>query len=47
MSLRDLLERLPIPILQAPLVGASDAALAIAVSRAGGLGGLAAGALAP
>ena len=47
MSLAKLLEALPIPILQAPMVGASDAALAIAVSRAGGLGSLAAGALAP
>ena len=47
MSLRTLLDALPIPIIQAPMVGASDAALAIAVSRAGGLGSLAAGALAP
>ena len=47
MSLRALLDSLPIPILQAPMVGASDGALAIAVSRAGGLGGLAAGTLAP
>lgn len=47
MSLRALLDGLEIPILQAPMVGASDGALAIAVSRAGGLGSLAAGALDP
>lgn len=47
MSLRDLLEGLPIPILQAPMVGASLDGLCIAVSEAGGLGSLAAGALAP
>jgi len=47
MSLRALLEGLEIPILQAPMAGASDDALAIAVSRAGGLGGLAAATLAP
>ena len=47
MSLRALLADLPIPILQAPMVGASDERLAIAVSNAGGLGSLAAGALAP
>jgi nitronate monooxygenase len=47
MSLARLLEALPIPIIQAPMVGASDGALAIAVSRAGGLGTLAGGGLAP
>jgi nitronate monooxygenase len=47
LSLARLLDELAIPIIQAPMVGASDAALAIAVSRAGGLGSLAAGALAP
>jgi nitronate monooxygenase len=47
MSLQALLGRLEIPIIQAPMVGASDGALAIAVSRAGGLGTLAAGTLAP
>lgn len=47
MTLRKLLDGLPIPILQAPMVGASSEALALAVSRAGGLGALAAGATAP
>ena len=47
MSLKALLESLEIPIIQAPMLGASDAALAIAVSGAGGLGSLAAGGLAP
>lgn len=47
MSLRELLDRLPIPILQAPMVGASLDDLCVAVSDAGGLGSLAAGALAP
>lgn len=47
MTLSALLDGLEIPILQAPMVGASDAALAMAVSRAGGMGSLAAGALAP
>jgi nitronate monooxygenase len=47
MSLAALLGALPIPIVQAPMVGASDAALAIAVTRAGGLGTLAAAALPP
>lgn len=47
MSLRQLLEDLPIPILQAPMVGASSAQMALAVSEAGGLGSLAAGAMAP
>lgn len=47
MSLRALLDGLPIPILQAPMVGASPPAMALAVSQAGGMGSLAAGALAP
>jgi nitronate monooxygenase len=47
MSLQALLDGLEIPILQAPMLGASDAKLALAVGRAGGLGSLAAGALAP
>lgn len=47
MSLQALLDGLPIPILQAPMVGASGPELAAAVSRAGGLGSLAAGGLAP
>ena len=47
MSLRALLADLPIPIIQAPMVGASDAVLALTVSAAGGLGTLAAGAMAP
>lgn len=47
MSLAALLESLPIPILQAPMAGASFDAMAVAVSRAGGLGGLAAAGVAP
>ena len=47
MSLASLLAALPVPILQAPMVGASFDALALAVNRAGGMGALAAGALAP
>lgn len=47
MSLAALLEALPIPIVQAPMVGASFDDLAVAVSDAGGLGSLAAGTLAP
>ena len=47
MSLRNLLGALPIPIVQAPMAGASFDAMAIAVSRAGGLGTLAAAAIAP
>lgn len=44
-----LMERLglAIPILQAPMLGATDAKIAIAVSTAGGLGALAAGGLSP
>lgn len=40
MSLDALLDELPIPIVQAPMLGAHDAALAAAVSRAGALGSL-------
>jgi nitronate monooxygenase len=47
MSLRDLLDGLAIPILQAPMVGASSPEMALAVSEAGGMGSLAGGALAP
>ncbi len=46
MSLAALLDALPIPIIQAPMVGASLDGLALAVGRAGGMGTLAAGALA-
>lgn len=44
MSLAALLDALPIPILQAPMVGASSSQMALAVARAGGLGALALGA---
>jgi len=47
MSLRKLLESLPIPIVQAPMAGASSPEMALAVSRAGGLGGVACAAFAP
>lgn len=47
MSLTGLLDALPIPIVQAPMVGASDSRLALCVSRAGGLGALAAGGMSP
>ncbi len=47
MSFRDLLADLPIPIIQAPMVGASFDAMAIAVSRAGAMGSLAAATVAP
>jgi nitronate monooxygenase len=47
MSLAALLESLPIPILQAPMAGASFDAMAIAVSRAGAMGSLAAAGVAP
>ena len=40
MSLASLLDNLPIPIVQAPMLGAHDAELALAVTRAGGLGSL-------
>jgi len=47
MSLAALIAGLPIPILQAPMAGASFDAMAVAVSRAGGLGSLAAASVAP
>jgi len=42
-----LFDKLEIPIIQAPMLGASTLDMALAVSRAGGLGSLAAAALAP
>jgi nitronate monooxygenase len=45
MGLKDLLDGLAIPIVQAPMLGASGAAMAVSVCEAGGLGFLAAGAL--
>jgi nitronate monooxygenase len=47
MSLAKLLESLPIPIVQAPMGGASTPEMALAVSRAGGLGSVAGVAFAP
>ncbi|MDO9246453.1 MAG: nitronate monooxygenase, partial [Phenylobacterium sp.] len=47
MDFKAFLAALPIPILQAPMVGASSPEMAVAVSEAGGLGALGAGALAP
>jgi nitronate monooxygenase len=47
MSLAGLLDALAIPIVQAPMVGASLDGLTVAVSEAGGLGALAAAALPP
>lgn len=47
MSLAELLDSRPIPIVQAPMLGASDAALVLAAARAGATGFLAGGALAP
>ena len=47
MTFAALLDSLPIPIVQAPMVGASLDDLAVAVSEAGGMGTLAAGALPP
>ena len=47
MSLAALIDSLPIPIIQAPMVGASSDAMAAAVCQAGGLGTLAAASLAP
>jgi len=41
------LSQLPVPVLQAPMLGVSTPALAAAVSNAGGLGAVAAGAMAP
>jgi nitronate monooxygenase len=47
MSFREMLDGLPIPILQAPMAGASFDAMAVAVSQAGGMGSLAAAGVAP
>jgi nitronate monooxygenase len=47
MSLKALLDGLAIPIVQAPMVGAQDERMAIAVSRAGAVGSLGSGAMAP
>ena len=47
MSFAALLESLPIPILQAPMAGATFDAMTVAVSEAGGLGSFAAATLAP
>lgn len=47
MNAHDFFAALPIPIIQAPMVGASGLEMAAAVSSVGGLGSLAAGALAP
>ncbi|WP_091740345.1 NAD(P)H-dependent flavin oxidoreductase [Phenylobacterium immobile] len=46
MSLKALLDTLPIPILQAPMLGVSDHRLALAVSEAGGMGAFAGAGLA-
>jgi nitronate monooxygenase len=47
MSLREMLDALPIPILQAPMAGATFDAMTVAVSRAGAMGNLAAAGVAP
>ncbi|WGM39226.1 Nitronate monooxygenase [Caulobacter sp. NIBR1757] len=47
MTAAALLANLAIPIIQAPMLGASGPAMALAVTQAGGMGSLAAGALAP
>lgn len=47
MDGRDLLGGLAVPILQAPMLGASTLEMALAVSGAGGLGAIAAGGMAP
>jgi len=47
MSAKEFFAQLPIPIVQSPMVGASGVEMAAAVTWAGGLGSLAAGALAP
>ena len=47
MTATELFAALAIPIIQAPMLGASGPAMALAVTRAGGLGSLAAGGLAP
>ncbi|MDZ7686093.1 MAG: nitronate monooxygenase [Gammaproteobacteria bacterium] len=43
----NILESLPLPVIQAPMAGTSDSALAIAVCRAGGLGSLPCAMLSP
>ena len=47
MSLRALLDSLPIPIVQAPMAGASSPEMALAVSRSGALGSIAGAAFTP
>jgi nitronate monooxygenase len=47
MSLADLIRSLPIPIVQAPMGGATGVDIAVAVSQAGGLGSFAGVAFAP
>lgn len=47
MARTDLFDRLEIPIIQAPMLGASGTAMAAAVTGAGAMGSLAAGGLAP
>jgi nitronate monooxygenase len=47
MSFKALLESLPIPILQAPMAGAVFDAMTVAVSEAGGMGGLPLAGVAP
>jgi nitronate monooxygenase len=47
MARTDLFDRLAIPIIQAPMLGASGQAMAAAVTGAGGMGSLAAGGLPP
>jgi nitronate monooxygenase len=47
MSLKALLDSLPIPIVQAPMAGASSPEMAAAVSAAGGFGSVACAAFAP
>jgi len=47
MTAAEFFAALPIPIVQSPMVGASSLEMAVAVSQAGGLGGLGAGGLAP
>jgi nitronate monooxygenase len=47
MTLRAMLDDLPIPILQAPMAGATFDAMTVAVSQAGAMGSLAAAGVAP
>jgi nitronate monooxygenase len=47
MDARTFLRSLPIPIIQAPMLGASSPAMSLAVSQAGGLGSLAAAGWSP